>query len=444
MQTCIAQPQAVADATPLLLSQDAAALPTYGAGADSSDVAGSVEAADSVRVRFVGERRLINVDGSVTFDWQSVILLRLRRVSADAAACALMVDMLGGWNTFNLLVGGRVQAAVHTDRRSRKTYTMPIRDTTAQDTFDVQLVKRTEPAIGQLLPPGKTTAVRLFSFAVPSGWELAPLVAAPSARRRIEFLGDSDLAAFGLEGSPTTMSLCGVLGLRNRYQNITNSWAHTVARMLDAEPSVLGWSGVGVHQNAAMSGTLPMGELYRRAVATDDSVAAQHQDFGSAANWSPQLVVVQVGGNDLYGGKDPPSEAAWVASYVELLHMICRQRPHAAIICLVYSLNTPSYDAAGAQDGKLAKYTKTAVDRFIVEQAASPGPAVFLEIPPAGQRWPEDGGSLEHWGRSGHIKYAAAVCDIVERKLPQLGWGRRVTTQGYPEALEWIEYPPSL
>lgn len=443
MQTCSAQSHA-ADVTPLLLSQEAAVLMSYGSASDRRDVTVPVEAADSVRVRFVGERRLINADGSVSFDWQSVILLRLRRVSPDAASCALMVDMLGGWNTFNLLVGGRVQAAVHTGRSSRKTYTIPIKDATAQDAFDVQLVKRTEPAIWQLLPPGKTAAVRLFSFAVPAGWELAPLAATPPTQRRIEFLGDSDLAAFGLEGSPTTMSFCGVLGLRNRYQNITNSWAHTVSRMLEAEPSVLGWSGVGVHQNAAMSGALPMGELYRRAVATDDSVAAQHRDFGAAANWSPQLVVVQVGGNDLYGGKDPPSEAAWVASYVELLRMIRRQRPHAAILCLVYSLDTPSYDAAGAKDGTLAKYTKTAVDLFIVEQAATSGPAVLLETPPAGQRWPEDGGSLEHWGRSGHMKYAAAVCDIVERKLPQLGWARRLTTQGYPEALEWIEFPPSL
>ena len=437
----ISQPQA-ADATPLL-SQGSAVLSTsYGTASDGGDVR-PVRAADLARVRFVGERRVINPDGSVTFDWQSVILLRLRRVSADAAPCALTVDMFGGWNAFNLLAGGRVQSAVQTERRSRKTYTMPIRDTAAQEAFDVQLVKRTEPAIGQLFPPGKTTAVRLFSFTVPSGWELSPLAATPT-QRRIEFLGDSDLAAFGLEGPPTTMSVCGVLGLRNRYQNVTNSWAHAVARMLEAEPSVLGWSGVGVHQNAAVSGTVSMGELYLRAVATDDSVAAQHRDFGPAANWSPHLVVVQVGGNDLYGGKLPPSEAAWVASYVELLRVIRQKRPEAIILSLVYSLDTPSYDAAGAQDGTLAKYTKTAVDVFIAEQAEIPAPAVLLEVPQAGQQWPEDGGSMEHWGRSGHMKYAAAVCDIVERQLPQLGWFRRVSEQVHPEALEWIEYPPRL
>ena len=57
-----------------------------------------------------------------------------------------------------------------------------------------------------------------------------------------------------------------------------------------------------------------MGELYLRAVATDESPAAVHGDFGEAARWSPQLVIVQVGGNDLYGGKDPPLEAEWVGS----------------------------------------------------------------------------------------------------------------------------------
>ena len=434
----------MANDTAPLLSQ-APVLPSYGTTPNhGAEAVEQVPPADLARVRFVGERRLIHPDGSATFDWQSVILLRLRRVVPDATPCALLVDMAGGWNAFNLLAAGRVQSAVQTRRGSRETYTLPIRDAAEQECFDVQLVKRTEPAIGQLLPPGKTTAVRLFGFAVPLGWELVPLPATQPTQRRIEFLGDSDLAAFGLEGPPTTMSLCGVLGLRNRYQNITNSWAHTVARMLQAEPSVLAWSGVGVCQNAAMSGVDPMGELYCRAVATDGSVSGRHQDFGPTAIWSPQLVIVQVGGNDLYGGKDPPSEAAWVDSYVKLLHMIRQNRPEASILNLVYSLDTPSYDAAGAQDGTLAKYTEAAVNLFITEQAGMPGPEVLLETPQAGQRWPEDGGSLEHWGRSGHMKYAAAVCAIVERQLPQLGWGCQAIEQhrDAPEALEWIEYPP--
>ena len=28
--------------------------------------------------------------------------------------------------------------------------------------------------------------------------------------------------------------------------------------------------------------------------------------------------------------------------------------------------------------------------------------------------WPEDGGALEHWGTSGMLKYAAALCDEIE------------------------------
>lgn len=442
-------PTTMATDTAPLLSQ-AASRSSYRTTTANYGAAGAVEQvppADLARVRFVGERRLIHADGSATFDWQSIILLRLRRVAPDAAPCALMVDMAGGWNAFNLLVGGRVRSAVQTRRGARKTYTLPIGGAaTDHECFDVHLVKRTEPAIAQLVPPGKTTAVRLFGFTVPFGWELAPLAATPPTQRRIEFLGDSDLAAFGLEGPPSVMSLCGVLGLRNRYQNITNSWAHTVARMLQAEPSVLAWSGVGVRQNAAMSGEVPMGELYRRAVATDDTVSGQHHDFGPAAIWSPQLVIVQVGGNDLYGGKSPPSEAAWVESYVALLRTIRQNRPEAIILNLVYSLDTPGYDAAGAQDGTLVKYTEAAVNLFITEQAGVPGPAVLLETPQAGQRWPEDGGSLEHWGRSGHMKYAAAVCDIVERQLPQLGWGCQATEhqRDAPEPLDWIEHPPSL
>ena len=125
---------------------------------------------------------------------------------------------------------------------------------------------------------------------------------------------------------------------------------------------------------------------------------------------------------------------------VDLLRSVREKRPSAIILCLIYSLDTPSYDASGAKDGTLTRYTETAVGQFVAEQGGA-GPAVLLETPASGQRWPEDGGSLEHWGHDGHLKYAEAVCGVIERQLPQLGWQR---TAPAAEALEWIEYPPSL
>jgi lysophospholipase L1-like esterase len=173
-----------------------------------------------------------------------------------------------------------------------------------------------------------------------------------------------------------------------------------------------------------------------RSLASDPS---SNHDF---SRWQPQLVVVQVGGNDLYGGKEAPSRDAFIAAYVSLLQCVRAHRPKPAVILnLVYCLETPSYDKMGARDGKLFEYTAEAVRLYKEGVGGCEGTDELVHIaafPDAGLKWPQDGGVIEHWGTAGHIKWADALCHYIETDLPLLlpaesavaSWKRRPGTEG--------------
>ena len=224
------------------------------------------------------------------------------------------------------------------------------------------------------------------------------------------------------------MGLRSLLGMRVGHQNVCNSWAHVLCRMLDAEPSVVAWSGIGVAQNAKHCdppGGGAMAAVFGRALGSDPT--SEH-DFGSS--WQPDLVVVQVGGNDLYGGRPPPSAEAFSAAYVALLQLIRSHRPSAPVLNLVYSLDTPGYitqeKGEGGPSANLEAHVRRAVRAY---QAAAPEDrGVFVVVPESGQVWPQDGGAMEHWGITGMLKAANDICTCIERDLPQLGWMRQADT----------------
>ena len=360
---------------------------------------------DDPRLRIAGDR-CVRGDGSCTFDFQTSLELCL----TGSGECTLSVDLTAGGNGFDLLVDGQLHSMLETHRqwRRRRTYSFVL-PPLPSDTRCISLVKRTEPVAVQLLPYCRVRAATLHGVDLSEGHALVD----HTPPRRIEFVGDSNLAAFGVLGAPSTIGVRGLFGLGLSQQSIRHSWAHMLCRMCVAEPCVIGWSGVGVVQNAiGTGGKHRIAEIYERCLGNDGS----RFDFATAA-WSPQIVCVDVGANDVYGGRAPPSEAAFVDAYVALLQLIRRHRPQPCLmLCIVPRLDTPVYLAAGyrADDdgGMMQSYLRSAVDAY---ERASGDQLVRLVSIAGVFAWPADGGSLEHWGVRAHEKYADAVHAVVER-----------------------------
>jgi lysophospholipase L1-like esterase len=127
---------------------------------------------------------------------------------------------------------------------------------------------------------------------------------------RIEFIGDSDICAFGNEGKVSSAK--NMFGLKGRMENAYNGYACITARMFNAESHLLAWSGKGVHSNAADWGP-NMPSLWKNVLAARD----HRWDMNS---WIPDVVVINLGVNDLF----PPasSETEIVQAYTEFLEEV--------------------------------------------------------------------------------------------------------------------------
>lgn len=380
-------------------------------------------AGDDERIRIVGDR-CVRKNGTCTFDFQTCLVLHLAADDDSQGNCIFELDLSAGGNGFDVLVdigdGFELHSSLRTHRhwRKRKGYrfTLPNRPTTVL----VKVVKRTEPQAMQVLPPITVKPAVLHGLTLSHGYRLSE----PTLpERRVEFVGDSDIAAFGSEGRPTLASGLNFFGLALNYQNVRSSWAYALAGMLGAEASIVAWSGVGVVQNALHCGRTLLGEYYERALAT---VAGSRLDFAASA-WTPQLVVIQVGANDLYGGTPPPSVEAFVGAYVALLALIRRRRPAPCVmVCCLARLDCPAYLTQGYRNGDASGPLQSSIGAAFERYRRDSGDDLvyLVTCEEAELHWPDDGGTIEHWNAAGHAKYAQNLRDTMERDgiLRKLGW----------------------
>jgi lysophospholipase L1-like esterase len=163
----------------------------------------------------------------------------------------------------------------------------------------VQLVRRTEAFVG-------TTQFR--GFELNAGGKL---LAIPSAKRRIEVIGDSISCGYGNEGkdenehfSPTT-------------ENAYMTYGACAARELGAEYVCTAWSGKKMWPD----NTIPA--LYDLALPQDPKST---WDFGK---WRPDVVLINLATNDF--GKGIPDEKGWVGAYKAFVERVRRNYPNAEI-----------------------------------------------------------------------------------------------------------------
>ena len=152
----------------------------------------------STLVRVLGDRCARDPEGTLTLDFQATIEFGVRRTTLASAApadCRLRVTMDGGFSHFDALVSDAHQSTVRT-RGGVATYTFALPSLSGSRgavVHTVSLVKRTEAALPQLLPPLqlcppriKTHAAVLHSLATSVGWVIC---AGPrTVRRKIEFV----------------------------------------------------------------------------------------------------------------------------------------------------------------------------------------------------------------------------------------------------------------
>jgi len=171
------------------------------------------------------------------------------------------------------------------------------------------ITRLTEPMLGE-------TAF-VTANAGPGGEMLAP---DPKPTRRLEVIGDSITAAYGVEGKDRTCHFS------SETENESLSYAALLARHFAADVSVVAWSGKGVFSNrGSTTDTIPMPVLWERTLPNRDD---SHWDFSS---WQPDGVVIDLGTNDF--AHENPDKSPFSAAYRGFLSRLRAVYPKAALFC---------------------------------------------------------------------------------------------------------------
>lgn len=158
--------------------------------------------------------------------------------------------------------------------------------------------------------------------------------------KKIEVIGDSITCGYGIEGIVDKDTFT------TAQENPWNAYGCRVARALDAEFSLISWSGNGIIShwvpediNEPRNDEALMPELYmyedysadlRRNKARADYIK---RDFTA---YQPQLIIINLGTNDgSYTRNIPARDRSFVNGYVKFLRQVREVNPEANILCTV-------------------------------------------------------------------------------------------------------------
>ncbi len=193
--------------------------------------------------------------------------------------------------------------------------------------------------------------------------------------RRIEFIGDSITCGYGVDDEDRNHHFS------TRTEDATKTYAYRTAQLLDADWSLVSYSGHGVVSGytaipgvAAPHQRLPMfyGKLGFSAGAFQKKIAASVKwDFSA---FVPDIIVINLGTNDdSYVKGDAGRTAEFREGYTVFLRDVHGNNPDAMILCTLGIMGDALYpavkDAVAAYTAETGD-TRVATMRFDVQRAA--------------------------------------------------------------------------
>jgi lysophospholipase L1-like esterase len=185
----------------------------------------------------------------------------------------------------------------------------------------VRLVRNTDPFVGES---------RFLGFELAPGGAFSPV---PPRSRRLLFVGDSITSGYGAEGPGPS---CGYAPAQ---QNAYVAWGSVAGRSLDADVTLVAFSGGGIYRNndGDLDDTMPA--RFLRTIPT------RKTSVWSFDEPAPDAVVVALSTNDFAMGA-PPHDA-FVSAYIRFLSDLRARWPKAVLVAaLGPMLYGPALDSA--------------------------------------------------------------------------------------------------
>jgi lysophospholipase L1-like esterase len=273
------------------------------------DLAGADLAPEAPSVRLIG--RIDNNDAAgPRFSWSGSSIV------ARFSGTAVSVHLSDSVDHFKVLIDGQDQPGFIGS--GDKTY--PLATGLAAGTHDLVVYRQSEAFDGP---------TQFFGLTFPGGGTL--LAPPPPRSHKIELIGDSISCGYGDTGTPAVCGGAGVCSFSLATEDHYQSYGATAARALDADLISVSWSGIGMVHNccgASGSTTDTMPSYYGYALPPPASPTT-NWDF---ANWTSELVLINLGTNDYTGG-DPG--AIFTSTYVTFFQRVRANYPNAYIMLLL-------------------------------------------------------------------------------------------------------------
>ncbi|MAV24722.1 MAG: hypothetical protein CMQ05_01205 [Gammaproteobacteria bacterium] len=360
-----------------------------------------------------GIGRFVVRDDHLAYDWPgSELYLGV----SDTRSLSLVMN--GAHNWFNVDINGHRQILA-TDGDTN-TYNLQWPEPDHRGPVSVRITQRTEGTAAT--PDGRTGTVGFEGVILD---DTASLSALPFPAHTIEFIGDSDTAAYGNVGPRT--------GLRpedrsvfadHAYQDASASWAAVTAEAFGAACHNISYSGMGAVWNSpGHSETRAMDHFYGRLLVNDPDSHIADNDTLSLPK--VDLIVMYIGGNDWWSidGR----EADFSRGYAEFLAYIRSIRGDVPI--LIACANGSSGSCLQTQP-RQQQFSEQMIDLIsdavalaevsnVHQRVVVPSPGIDVDDD-------SDWGVMEHWSANAHIKWAGSVIDHV---ADITGWPR-TTSRG--------------
>lgn len=173
--------------------------------------------------------------------------------------------------------------------------------------------------------------------------DAAKLSPTPAKAHRIEFIGDSITCGYGTDDRDLTHTFS------TATEDVTKAYAYRTARLLDADYSIVSYSGYGVYSGYTDEATdirntaelvPPYYPLVGFSRGTYQNVAVTMTDW-DFCRFKPELIVINLGTNDFsYCRDNTDRQAAFITCYHDFLTMVHEKNPDAYLLCIYGIMNS--------------------------------------------------------------------------------------------------------
>lgn len=210
------------------------------------------------------------------------------------------------------------------------------------EVLNADTVQTAEVRVVKLSESGNS-ALGIRDIVVDAEEPIAPVAA---KARTIEFIGDSITCGYGVDLEETGG------GFKTLTENVTRTYAYQTALALDADYSMVSFSGHGILSGYTGNGQLNANQLvpplYDKIGSSygrfEDGM--QPQDIAWDFDTEPSLIVINLGTNDAsYTGSDGTRMKEYAAAYVTFLKDVRSKNPNAPILCTLGIMGTTLCEA---------------------------------------------------------------------------------------------------